>query len=264
METQLKKIEWELTSKCTFKCFYCFLPDIPTEINIFKIYKFIINNILPYKNNMEPLFLFGGEPFLHPRIEFILKTLNKLEIPYFIQTQLSNYTITKIQSLNPDIYIPIQISVHLTEQTMEDFLTKYHLIKNRCCIRKIDVMYSKEKTEIEYLKIKKEVGKDNFNNCHLVPIASFSNKDLRSDNLLKQYNKLRRTGLNKLINWETTPTLPELRSFIWEQQIDNSWSNIGKICKYKTFYKLYNSNLEGFTCHRQKNVDICEDRCFIM
>lgn len=260
-----KLLEWELTSYCTFKCFYCSLKNVKTETNKIKIEEFIStrlkNDIL---NGADQVFIFGGEPLIHPEIEFILRCLNKHNIPYIIQTQLSKPSIDVILSLPEDIYIPLNISVHLTEQTIDEVKSRFNIIKDRCCFKKVDVMFSKSGIHIDYLKLKLFFD-EYMIPCRLTPIASFSYKNDGADDLLKQYNIIRKHKLfSKLIIFETTPPNLDKRSYIWEKQITKKFSTIGKPCLYKGRYKIYNSNLESFTCHRQKNVDICEDRCFLM
>lgn len=260
-----KLLEWELTSYCTFKCFYCSLKNIKTETNKEKLEKFISTelkqNII---NGAKNVFIFGGEPLIHPEIEFILRCLNKYDVPYIIQTQLSKQSIDVILQLPEDIYIPLNISVHLTEQTIDEVKDLFNIIKDRCCFKKVDVMFSKIGIQIDYLKLKLFFDEYRIP-CRLTPIASFSYKNDGADDLLKQYNVIRKHKIfSKLIKFETTPKNYNKRSYIWEKQITGHFSTKGKPCLYKGRYKIYNSQLEGFTCHRQKNVDICEDRCFLM
>ena len=260
-----KMVEWELTSYCTFKCFYCSLKNIKTETDKTKLEEFIKTKLkVDILNGAKNVFIFGGEPLIHPEIEFILRCLNKYEVPYIIQTQLSKPSIDVIMKLPLDIYIPLNISVHLTEQTVNEVKERFELIQNRCCFKKVDVMFSRSDVHIDYLKLR--LFFENYGvSCHLTPVASFSYKKDGADELLIQYNKLRNHKLfNRMIKFETTPPNFDMRSFIWEKQITKQFSTIGKPCLYKGRYRIYNSSLEGFTCHRQKNVDICEDRCFLM
>ena len=92
-------VEWELTLKCNYSCDYCgLLRPIKEQTNEKILYKFIKN--LNKKYSTKEIFLFGGEPFLHPKIEFIIKTLQLFNQPFMIQSNLSNTSTKVIQSIN--------------------------------------------------------------------------------------------------------------------------------------------------------------------
>ena len=64
-----KIVEWEIVSKCNYKCNYCLLPnyDYIRDQNDIETFIGMLNN--NYKN--IEIFCFGGEPFLHKNIKFI-------------------------------------------------------------------------------------------------------------------------------------------------------------------------------------------------
>lgn len=260
-----KMAEWEVTSYCSFNCYYCSLPSISTNLNEEDITKFISINL---KNDILSgvpyIFLFGGEPFLHPKIDFVLNTLNNNKVPFIIQTHLSDIT-TKNIIQNKDKEFILHLSVHLTEQTMDNFLKNLVSIKDFIKINKIDVMYSITQCERLYLKLLSEMRKLKIKiPCHLTPIADFHNVSPLANSLLKEYNLLKINRLKSMLTFETTNLFDKDRSILWEEQLTNKYTTIGKECMYKNHYKLYNSSLEEFSCHRQKNVTICEDQCFLM
>jgi len=258
-----KLVEWEVISECTYNCFYCELPDIKTQKNKDILSDFISTKLKNDINNgFEKVFLFGGEPFIHPSIRFIINELHFQEVPFMIQTQLSDKTTDIILDLEPTF--ELNLSFHITEESVESFVNKLILLKEYN-ITKIDMMYSIKNCEKDYLKLLSLMKKNNIDiSTHLTPIADFHLTSPKAEDLLKDYNRLKSGPIKKIIKFETTSLFDEDRSILWEKQHKGEYSTIGKPCLYKNRYKIYNSMLQEFSCHRQKNVSICEDRCFLM
>ncbi len=261
--TEEKLVEWEVISECTYNCFYCELPNVKTQKNKDVLSKFISTKLKnDTDNGFEKVFLFGGEPFLHPHIGYIISELHFHEVPFMIQTQLSDKTVDTILNLKPTF--ELNLSLHITEETIDKFVDNLVLLKDYN-ITKIDMMYSKKHCEKDYLKLLSLMRKNDINiSTHLTPIADFHLTSPEAEVLLKDYNKLKNGPIKKIIKFETTSLFNEDRSMLWEKQNTGEYSNIGKPCIYKNRYKIYNSLLQEFSCHRQKNVSICEDRCFLM
>ncbi len=248
-------IEWELISRCNFNCNYCSLPDIKMELNEDKIENFIKVNLKNYRDNI--LFCFGGEPFLHPKIDFILNTLTKYNQKYIFQTNLSiKSTLIITQLLLKYKELKIQVSVHSTEQDISQYLINLNKVKS--CITKIDIMYTGVSSKKDFLIINKY-----FNNIYLIPVAGFYEKE--SDKLLKEYNKLRPSKLYKLEEDKISiNNKMEYRSILWERQSTGELITEGKPCLYKDNYILWDSLLNQNSCCYRGNYSICNNRCFLM
>ena len=90
----MKIIEWEIVSKCNYKCNYCLLPNYDYVKDNTEIEKFIESLNINYPD--EEIFCFGGEPFLHKDIKYIIETFNKFNQKFVIQSNMSKYSINKI------------------------------------------------------------------------------------------------------------------------------------------------------------------------
>ena len=115
-------------------------------------------------------------------MNFIINSLEYNEIPYMIQTHLSDQTVKKILGLKPTF--ELHLSYHVTEQSLEDFINKLILLKDYN-IQKIDVMYSISGCEKEYLKLLTAMKHNDINiSTHLTPIADFHDNSPAAENLL--------------------------------------------------------------------------------
>ena len=246
--------EWELVSFCNYKCFYCKLPKIKTELNEEKIEAFI-SKLDP---NIE-LFCFGGEPFLHPKINFILYLLKKYKQPFVIQSNASDQSFKIIQEKNLKNF-NLQLSIHPTEKIYsKKNIIQIQIIckKNNINLRRIDVMYSSENALNQYFLFKKYFN----DKVWLSPIAGFYEND--SCIWTKKFNELRTK--RKDIQFEDYEINGKQRSIIWQEQCENKFSTFGRPCPYN--YKLFDSMLNEYNCcYREKNTDgICKhQRCFWM
>jgi MoaA/NifB/PqqE/SkfB family radical SAM enzyme len=73
------------------------------------------------------IFVFGGEPFVHPKIAYIIKCFNEFNIPFVIQTNFSKHSIKVMKTITDPFRI--NISIHPTEIALEDMLSCSRLIK---------------------------------------------------------------------------------------------------------------------------------------
>ena len=131
-------VEWECILDCNFKCSYCvnsrnsaLKKPIMYEKDFEKVKKFIDH----LKTYDVEIFIFGGEPFLHPRIEDIIKYANTINLKYMIQTNFSMYK--KIQNISEPFIL--QVSFHREQVKNIDEYIEYLKINNK--IRKIDIMF---------------------------------------------------------------------------------------------------------------------------
>ena len=129
MVTDQILVEWEITLKCNYKCSYCCSTNTrPTEYRPNSagqappvLDKNQIREFIQMLGETYPgieIFVFGGEPFVHPRIEYIIETFNEYNIPFVIQTNLSKHS-TKIMN-RIDAPFTLQVSIHPTEVKLED------------------------------------------------------------------------------------------------------------------------------------------------
>lgn len=247
-------VEWELTMKCNYKCFYCTNLDksIKPILDENEIQNFI--QMLGEKYPDVEIFLFGGEPFLHPKIHWIIKCFNEFKIPFVIQTNFSEHSI-KIMKTIVDPF-RINISIHPSEISIEK-LPK--LFEYKPDIKVIDVMYTGKNSIDYYFNVKKLIE---HKNTFLTPITDFG--DGYSDTLLREYLTYKNNSIyKKIINFENIERIGKQRSDIW---IDKNFTTFGKPCLYKDTYFLYGPNLDLYNCcYRIKTDGICpKPKCFLM
>jgi len=255
----MKLQEWEVTLKCNYKCFYCILPKIKEELNEEKLKNFMDN----LDKNIE-LFLFGGEPFLHPKIDFIIGYLNEIKQPFVVQSNGSKISLNKvfnkkIQNFN------LQLSIHPTEISLNQAIQnikKWNIASKKFNInlRRIDIMYVGK----ESLKYYKKLSK-NFKqlDIFLAPISGFYENE--SCKYTKEYNELKKKRKDIKFEENYIQELNKYRSEVWQDQCEGKYSTFGRQCPYN--YKLYAPDLQEYNCcYRERNYDgICKkQRCFWM
>ena len=248
------QVEWEITMKCNYNCFYCSNLDksIHAVLDEETIYNFI--KTLGEKYPGVEIFVFGGEPFVHPKIDYIIKCFNELNVPFVIQTNLSKYSVDVINTIKHPF--TLQVSIHPTEISLEELNSIFNTSAN---IRVIDVMYGSKNALQYYFKVKEL---SDCKNIFLTPITDFG--DGRSDELLDSYLKVKNNiGLKNIIRFEEVKRLGKDRSLLWA---DKKFRTKGKPCLYKDQYFLYGPDLEMYNCcYRIKTDGICpKNKCFLM
>lgn len=250
------QVEWEITLKCNYKCQYCTNLDTSLRpvLDEDRIREFI--KMLGETYPGVEIFVFGGEPFVHPKINFIIKTFNEFKVPFVIQTNFSKHS-RKVMKTITDPY-RINISVHPTETTIEDIVEG--LTTTLVDIKTIDVMYTGKEAIDYYFAVKKAID---HSNTFLTPITDFG--DGVSDTPLAEYNELREHSVySKIIRFENITRVDgRQRSVIW---LDSSFTTKGKPCMYTGKYFLYSPNLDLYNCcYRLKTNGTCpKDKCFLM
>jgi hypothetical protein len=248
------QVEWEVTLKCNYRCVYC--TNLDQTLNVVEDKDTLRAFVKSLGDNYPgvEVFVFGGEPFLHPHIGFIVDCFNEFNIPFVIQTNFSKKSVKVMSKINTPF--TIQISIHPTEVKLE---TLVQLFKTKANIRIIDVMYSSKVAMEYYFKIK-ELAPDT--QTFLTPVTDFG--DGVSNLVLLEYNKLKRNPTyQKFIQFERIERLGKDRSDLW---IDPEFSPKGKPCLYNGKYFLYGPNLELYNCcYRKQHNGICQhDKCFLM
>jgi len=250
-------VEWEVTLKCNYNCDYCGLLRPIKEITDEKILEdFIIK--LNQKYPEVELFLFGGEPFLHPKIEFIIKKLQELNQPFMIQSNLSNTSTKVLKSINVKPF-KLCVSVHVAQTSLKD------IVKNIVDIKptEIHLMYTEDTGKVEkyYKMIDLIRGKSKL---ILTPVSNLACKGY--DEILKKYDSIKENYVydTNTVIYNNTKML---RSDVWMLQNENTKSlTKGKPCQYINKYILYTPNLQEMNCcYRHRHNGICnEQNCFFM
>jgi len=248
------QVEWEVTMKCNYNCYYC--SNLDKSIHHITD-RDVLRNFINMLGDTYPgveIFLFGGEPFVHPEIRYIIKCFNEFNIPFVIQTNLSKYSIEVMKTIT-EPYI-LQASIHPTEVSQQDLTD---ILKENVTCRVIDVMFSGKEALWYYFKVKENTvaGK-----VFLTPVTDFG--DGKSDLVLQEYIKIKNNpNYNKIIHFEEVERLGKPRSEIWSTI---SFNPKGKTCLYKDNYFLYSPQLEMYNCcYRIKTDGICpKSKCFLM
>lgn len=241
--------------ECNFNCFYCTNLDR----NIKPVMdKDVIRNFIKSLGETYPgveIFVFGGEPMIHPHIDFIIECFNEFKVPFVIQTNFSKKSAHVIKKIHHPF--KINISIHPTEVKLNQLK---QLFETKVNIGVIDVMYTGKEALKYYFKIKELTN--NHQHLYLTPITDFG--DGVSNGALEEFNNLRNSNLyNKLINFETVKREGKFRSEVWG---DKTFSPKHKPCLYNGKYFLYAPDLELYNCcHRVKHNGMCNhNKCFLM
>lgn len=248
------QVEWEVTMKCNYNCYYCSNLDKSihhvTDHDTLRTFVKMLGDTYP---GVE-IFVFGGEPLVHPEIGYIIKCFNEFQIPFVIQTNLSKHSIEVMKTI--DEPYTLQASIHPTEVSKEDLID---ILKENVTCRVIDVMFSGKEAVWYYLKVKEHTKTGN---AYLTPITDFG--DGKSDRALQEYLELKNDpAYSKIIKFEEVERLGKPRSEVWANV---TFSPKGKPCLYKDKYFLYSPQLEMYNCcYRIKTDGICpKHKCFLM
>ena len=250
-------VEWEVTLKCNYKCDYCGLLRPIKEITD----EVILKNFITDLNKKYPdteIFLFGGEPFLHPKIEFIIQQFQELNQPFVIQSNLSNKSTEVIKTLKVEPF-KLNISVHVSQTTLQDIIKNVNLVKPT----EIHLMYTEDNGKVEDYYRKINLIKGN-SKLILTPVSNLGCTGY--EDVLEKYNSIKYNYVydsNKILYKGEQ----YLRSDLWSLQNNSSESlTKGKPCQYLNQYVLFTPDLKEMNCCYRKNHNgIChEQNCFFM
>ena len=250
-------VEWEITMKCNYRCGYCTNLDasLLPVLDKTKIKEFV--QFLGEEYPGVEIFVFGGEPFVHPHIDFIIETFNTLKVPYVIQTNFSKKSVHEMKKISEPFNV--NISIHPTEISREKIQALLQTPLPHVTIKDIDVMYVGKQSVDYYLDIKDNVE---YEDLYLTPVTDFG--DGESGKLLSEYNELRKSAVyQKIINFENIKHFGQYRSELWG---DPTFITKGKPCMYNGHYFLYGPNMDVYNCcYREKHDGICShEKCFLM
>lgn len=253
----LKFLEFECIYTCNYDCFYCHrnrdtISKYKYEKDFEKTKKILDEiKIKSIEGDLE-LFIFGGEPFMHPHIDKIIEYCNLIKLKFIIQT---NFSLTnRIRECMLKHEFMIQVSVHPSEiKNIDKFLNDLSIFD--ASIRKIDVMYIGDESIDLYKKIL-DMNIDE-NKLQLNAVCDFfTDKECLAS--LNEYNKLKK---EKKYNFEYG-----CRSYILEKQYTNEINFTGQICPYKDIYELYTPFGEIHFCGQKNSPKdgICDKRhCYV-
>ena len=170
-------VEWMLVNECNYSCDYCFVDKntiIPPVTD-----KNEIKNTITHLHKLYPdlsIYLFGGEPFLHPKIEFIISSLNKCNQKFQIQTNFSDTSIGKLDNIKETSYISITIhpdQINL-EKTHEQAKRLQNLPPN-IIVEDIQIMFRNKKEAVAYYNIIRNTNRTKEIEFHPIANMKFDN-----------------------------------------------------------------------------------------
>ena len=170
-------IEYRPTSKCNYNCYYCTdLHDNKNPIirNRIAGIEEIITAAKKYKKKKVSLYIYGGEPTLHPDLT---KTINMISNHMDsndvieVQTNLSrpiNWLKEFVVQVDTS-KLKISVSYHNTQPvSITDFLKKCMFLKTRELLSLVSVMWNNRKSPIkDYMTLSRHLGVDL---CELAPL----------------------------------------------------------------------------------------------
>lgn len=252
-------IEWECILECNYKCFYCGngrndMLESPIDYERYKQKVFDFLDKLKAEFPHEELFIFGGEPFLHPFIEEIIHYMNIIGLRFVIQTNFSRADI--ITDILRKESVKLQISLHTTE-----IRDRIKLIKDirdlQYFVRRIDVMYVGKKSLSLYREVRDVL--ENKEMLFLAPVADFNIEGVCNHHLY-DFNMLKKGAHRAVYQFEKGG-----RSFNWENQMRGNISYEGSDCLYRDNYVLFDPSLARHTCNYRQTNDVCPNKqCFLM
>ena len=254
-----KIVEWEVTMRCNYRCSYCTNLD-PSIIPVSDLS--LIRDFIQRLGTEHPgveIFVFGGEPFLHPDIDYIVRTFNEFEIPFVIQTNFSKKSVAVMKRIKEPFNI--NISIHPSEVKLDTVVDLFSSpLPANITIKIIDVMYIGRESITYYLNIQGTGAK--YASMYLTPVTDFG--DGVSGKKLAEYNEKRTNRLlSQIINFESVKEFGEYRSVLWASK---EFTTKGKPCIYTDRYFLYGPDFKLHNCcYREVHTGLCNQvKCFLM
>jgi len=199
----MKKFTWELGFFCFFKCFYCFYSLEGWE-NLLERQKPIKGteeiveawNYIYGKFGKAKIYITGGEPFLYPDFNLIVKNLAKLH-KIEITSNLS-VGINEFIDINRDLTENIEFNAtfHPMYIDINKFLEKVLLLRENGF--KCRVCYLAHPVQLREMLLYKRY----FLNFKIVmtPVEFVGN--FRNRNYPEEYSKTEKEFLNLVLNWD--------------------------------------------------------------
>lgn len=254
-------IEWKLLIGCNYKCDYCKYDKHLKDILKIERDETVLAKFIDSFNKQNRLYVFGGEPFLHPKIDFIINRLIDNRQKFLVQTNYSTLSVLKIKEINRSF--EVNISIHPNDVSLGTLLNnlKESVLVD---ITQIDIMYIGEKS-LEYYDALRQNGWSDKLSLH--PIGDFKVEGYYKH--LKEYNKLKKSPIYRsLYNFEEMYInyYKEERSIIWQKYMEGSLTTYNKPCIYKDKFIMYDSELNNYNCCYVTNHEgLCKEKyCYLM
>ncbi|MDV0446405.1 GTP 3',8-cyclase [Methanosarcinaceae archaeon Ag5] len=90
MNSTIRSANWHITSKCNYKCQFCFAKEVRTDLRDHKMQEEILQTLCEI--GIEKLNIVGGEPQMHPDFDRILKLSKDYGFTTTLQTNGSFLT----------------------------------------------------------------------------------------------------------------------------------------------------------------------------
>ena len=259
------RLDWKILDKCNYTCEYCpWKHDIKLPSQTKEELRSFISSL---DSDIE-IYLFGGEPFLHPRILDIIEIFNDQSQIHQIQTNFSNIAIKRLEEIPSHHRVHIALTVHQTQISIDKLKAQLQRLKNlppNITIDDVVIMYM-DKNSFEYYKVTKsfDIAEIEF---HPVINMGEDNNSYIDDYIDKSKSPV----YSHLYNFKR-PSI-EIEGVmhdgneLWRDMERGTYPLKGKECLYKGDYACYTPSFEKMNCplgNMENNictVDLCPLIC---
>lgn len=225
-------LEIYLTEKCSYSCKYCqlYTPGVKfTDIDFDKLFA--------YDYSGEEVYIYGGEPLLHPQL---FELLDRLSGKIYIQTNLSlsKRRLEEVLQYN----VLISPSFHYDEASMSAFSEKLDMINKAGKLGDVSVMWQSEFDKEIHLRYK--MFNIQYSNVWLEPTLPWTKylKDWEDKVELKRYAKKYDPKLSK--NFGLKVNIDGVEKTLLQAYIDNDDLSVkGMHCKVRDHRICYDAHL---------------------
>ena len=259
------RVDWKILDKCNYTCEYCpWKHDIPLPTQSKEELREFITSL---DSNIE-VYLFGGEPFLHPRILDIIEILNEQEQIHQIHSNFSNIAIKRLEEVPSHHRVHIALTVHQTQisiDKLKEQLSRLKALPSNIIIDDMVVMYM-NKDSLEYYKVAKSFDITEIDFHPLINMGEDENSYIED-----YLDKAKSIVYSRLFNFKR-PSI-EIDGVmldgneVWRDMENGTFPLNGRECLYKGDYACYTPELEKMNCllgHMENDictVDLCPLIC---
>lgn len=227
-------LEIYLTEKCSFACKYCQLhtPGVKfTEIDFDKLFA--------YDYSGEDVYIFGGEPLIHPQLE---ELLDRLSGNIRIQSNISVSTRRIEELLKKYNNVFISPSYHYEECDRNLFFKNISLINSYNRLGETAIMWLSEYDRQIYIIYK--ILREQYPNVWLEPTLPWTKErsDWEEKTELKEFNKKYDAKLSR--DFGLKISVDGVEKTLLQSYIDNDDLNVcGMTCKVRDHRICYDAHL---------------------
>lgn len=225
-------LEIYLTSVCNFNCEYCKLHDIDAKFN-----KIDFDKLLSIDNENFDIYIFGGEPLIHPEIE---QLISKLKGNIIIQTNLS---ISEEKLINLMKYnITINPSFHFKMANKNNFLNNMNILDSYNKLGDTSIMWISEYDK--EISMFYKILKMKFKNVYLEPTLpwTFDRQDWIDKIELHKFSEKYSYDLSK--GFSKTILVDGVEKTLLQSYLDNDDLFVKGInCSIKDYRLSYDAHL---------------------